>query len=75
MTYLGGKAMAAIMADHDQGEEYALVECIARGCNARRRIAGSAALTDRQIIELLAEGGWTIKPTLCPDHAQSGDQS
>lgn len=74
MTYLGGRALSAIMADHDRGDQYAVVECIAAGCSISRRIEGSAFLTDQQIISIIADEGWTVRPTHCPEHAQSVDQ-
>lgn len=63
--------LAAIMADHDRGPEYALVECIGDHftCDAKERVEGSSRLTDAEIIAILAERGWTVGPTHCPTHA------
>lgn len=72
MTYLGGDAFRAIMADHDRGPEYAVVECIEPDCLARERVDNTERLSDAQITELLTVRGWSVKPTLCPEH-QSGD--
>lgn len=74
MTYLGGKALGAIMADHDRGPEYAVVQCIEPGCEASERVDDTRSMTDQQIVDVLAETGWSVKPTLCPEH-QSGDPS
>ena len=72
-----GKKLAAIMVDYDKGPEYALVQCIGDdfACTAERRVEGSKSMTDQQIIDLLAEEGWSVGSTLCPEHRQNLEQS
>lgn len=59
--------LAAIMADHDRGPEYALVECIR--CDASARVEQSSLLSDAELGERFEGMGWSIGPTLCPTHA------
>ncbi len=63
-------SLGAIMADHDRGPEYALVECIGDDftCTATERVEGSAWLPDSVIVEILEDRGWSVGPTLCPAH-------
>lgn len=67
-------SLGAILADHDRGPEYALVECIgdAGNCAASERVEDSAQLTDAEIRAVLAERGWSVSPTLCPTHNKPG---
>lgn len=82
MSNTQGRQLAAIMAEHDKGPEHALVQCIGEGfaCTAQQRIEGSYGKTDEQITEELARLGWSVSPTLCPDHQleriqpRTGDQ-
>lgn len=62
--------LGAILLDHDRGPEYALMECIADSfsCPNTQRVEQSAQLTDGEITEILAERGWSVGPTLCPEH-------
>jgi len=70
MTNIQGARLAAVMADHDKGPEYVLVECIGDGfaCTAKQRIEGSYGKSDAQITDELFVMGWSVSPTLCPDH-------
>lgn len=63
-------SLGAILADHDRGPEYALVECIgdAGNCTARERVENTARMTDAEIRAALSERGWSVSPTLCPTH-------
>lgn len=63
-----GRRMRGIVAEHDRGPQYAVVTCIGDDftCEATARVKNSAQLTDDQIVELLAERGWSVGPTLCP---------
>lgn len=65
-----GPALSAIMADHDKGPEYALVQCVGDdlSCTATARVENSARMSTAQIVAVLAQRGWTVKPTLCPAH-------
>lgn len=65
-----------IMADHDRGPEYALVQCIGDGftCPAEERVEQSARLSDAEIIAMLAQRGWSVGPTLCPKHRSTDRQ-
>lgn len=65
-----GARLSAIMADHDRGPEYALVQCAGEEgrCSRETRIEDSKNLSDEDITSVLAEKGWTVKPTRCPDH-------
>jgi hypothetical protein len=71
-------ALGAILADHDHdhGPEYALVKCIGDDftCSARERVEGSAHMTDEEITAVLAGRGWSVGPTLCPQHRSGSDQ-
>lgn len=65
-----GRAMsrlAAIMADHDRGPEYAVVECIE--CDASARVEQSSLMSDAELVQRFEAQGWTITPTRCPRHA------
>lgn len=64
--------LATIMADHDRGPEYALVQCIGEGftCPASERVEASAGKADAEIVAVLAERGWSVGPTLCPAHRE-----
>ena len=66
-----GQHLRAVMVDHDRGPEYALVECIAPGCTQIHRIENSQPLSTNQLTELITGLGWSIQPTLCPEHAKS----
>lgn len=68
--------LGAILADHDRGPEYALVECIGENftCTATERVETSARMTDAEITAVLAERGWSVGPTLCPEHRRDDDQ-
>lgn len=65
--------LAAIIADHDKGLEYALVQCIGVDftCPETAHVEHSAQLTDGQITEVLATRGWSVGPTLCPNHQEN----
>lgn len=58
------------MADHDRGPEYALVQCIgdAFTCEKTKKVDNRKHLTDEQITVQLEGRGWSVSPTLCPDH-------
>ena len=62
-------ALGGILASHDPGPEYAVVACI--NCPAVARIDDSARLSDAQIIATLSGMGWSVRPTLCPDHRRA----
>lgn len=66
-----------IMADHDRGPQYALVQCIGDDftCTAESRVEQSALLSDADIVAILAERGWSVSPTLCPAHSSEGRDS
>lgn len=70
MSKTQGSALNVVMADHDKGPEYALVACIGNNltCTATSRVEDTARLSTAQIIAVLAERGWTVRPTLCPQH-------
>lgn len=82
MSNTQGTRLAAVMADHDKGPEYALVECIGDdfSCTAKQRIEDSWGKSDEQITGELAALGWSVSPTLCPEHQheriqpRTGDQ-
>lgn len=65
--------LAAIMADHDRGPEYALVQCIGADftCPSTERVEASAGKTDVEIVAILAERDWSVGPTLCPAHREA----
>ncbi len=65
--------LAAVMADHDRGPEYAVVECVGEdfACTATARLEQSAGKTDAELGEVFAALGWSVKPTLCPEHARN----
>ena len=67
-----GPTLRAIMADHDRGPQYALVECIGDDftCPAKERVEQRATMTDEHIIAVLNERGWSVGPTLCPTHRE-----
>lgn len=67
--------LAPILADHDRGPEYALVQCIGDdfACVAEERVENSYGLTDAQITDILAKRGWSVGPTLCPTHRSTGE--
>lgn len=67
--------LGAILADHDQGPEYTLVECVGDdfACTTSERVEGSAGMTDAEITTVLTERGWSVGPTLCPDHRAEGE--
>lgn len=69
-----GPRLAAIMADHDKGPEYALVKCIHDGCPNSQRIEESRTVTTEQLVVMFNDLGWSIKPTLCPAHRSGGDR-
>lgn len=73
-----GPRLTAVMAGHDRGPEYVFVQCVGRdfagdhvgelACTENTRINGSKNLSDDEVTALLAEKGWSVKPTLCPKH-------
>lgn len=64
-----GQRMGAILAEHDPGPEYAVIECAhPEGCRRRTRIDGSAGRSDADLAAEFAERGWTVGPTRCPEH-------
>jgi hypothetical protein len=65
-----GSRMAAVMADHDKGPEYALVQCIgdAFTCKQVAQIPDSKHLAKDEITSRFNELGWSVTPTLCPQH-------
>lgn len=65
---ISGRRLSAIMADHDRGPEYALVECIEDDCNASARLEHTAGTSTEELIEQFRQLGWSVKPTLCPLH-------
>lgn len=66
-----GARLAAIMADHDRGPQYAVVECAhPGGCPASAHVEGSYSKTDAELAAEFASMGWSIKPTRCPNHVQ-----
>lgn len=65
---VSGRRFAAIMADHDRGPEYALVECIEDDCNASARLERTAGTRTEELVKRFRQLGWSIKPTLCPRH-------
>lgn len=69
-----GQRLSAIMADHDRGDEYAIVECIGDdfSCPETERVEGTLLLTTEQIVSILSERGWSVSPTLCPKHQGAG---
>lgn len=73
MSKTQGPALGAVMADHDKGPEYALVACIGDNlsCTATARVENSVRLSTTQITVVLAERGWSVRPTLCPQHNTS----
>lgn len=60
--------LAAIMADHDRGPEYAMVKCTT--CGETERIERSATLTDEELAQQFESMGWSVLPTLCPAHRE-----
>lgn len=62
--------LGAILSDHDRGPEHAFVAYIGEdfSCPATARVEHSAGMTDERISAVLAERGWSVKPTLCPAH-------
>ena len=69
--------MSAILADHDRGAQYALVECIGEGftCTAEERVENSSRMTDAETIAVLTERGWSVSPTLCPAHRRDDERT
>jgi hypothetical protein len=65
-----GSRLRALMADHDRGAQYALVQCVGADfhCDQETRIEESKNLSDAEITARLHELGWSVKPTLCPKH-------
>lgn len=59
-----GSGLAAVMAQHDRGSEYAFLECTR--CPATVRIEDSARLSIETLRGMFAELGWSVQPTLCP---------
>lgn len=59
-----GAGLAAVMADHDRGPEYATLQCA--GCPEVVRISGSDRISDAVLRQMFADLGWSIQPTLCP---------
>lgn len=73
MAQRNAREVAAILADHEGGPEYALVECIK--CKATERIEGSQYVSD-DVLHLQFEAlGWSILPTLCPKHCSEEARS
>lgn len=65
---MNGAALSAVMADHDRGPEYALVECA--NCPASERVEHSLGVTDAELKVQFEQLGWSITPTLCPACAE-----
>lgn len=65
-----GSRLGALMANHDRGPEYALVQCVGTDstCVNETRIENSKYLSDEEITSRLRELGWSVTPTLCPAH-------
>jgi hypothetical protein len=65
-----GSRLTAIMAGHDRGPQYALVQCVGADftCVNETSIEGSKGLSDEEITARLNERGWSVTPTLCPGH-------
>jgi len=73
-----GSRLTAVMAGHDRGPEYSFVQCVGTtfagdhvgdlSCTENTRINGTKNLSDEEVTALLAEKGWSVKPTLCPKH-------
>lgn len=61
--------LAAIMADHDRGPEYALIECMS--CDAEARIEQSAHRSMESLEVEFRSMGWTFDPTACPTHSET----
>lgn len=70
----GPPPLSAIMADHDRGPEYALVQCSHEGCDEASRIDDSTHMSEVDLRAEFESRGWTISPTLCPKHAKAGDE-
>lgn len=77
MSTTSGPGFAAIMADHDKGREYAFLECVGENfsCPATIRIESTDAVTDAELIARFAELGWSVNPTLCPQHREIEQRS
>lgn len=59
-----GAGLAAVMADHDRGPQYAMLQCA--GCPEVVRISGSDRICDSALRQMFADLGWSIQPTRCP---------
>lgn len=69
-----GARLSALMAQYDQGPEYAVVECAhPQGCSADARVDGSRSRTDAELTKDFEALGWTVSPTRCPDHAHKSE--
>lgn len=70
-----GARLNALMAQYDQGHQYAVVECAhPQGCTADARVDGSYSKTDAELTKDFEALGWTVSPTRCPEHTQTADQ-
>lgn len=65
-----GPGLTAIMAGHDRGPEYALVQCTGENltCSREQRVERSADQSEADLAARFNELGWSIRPTLCPEH-------
>lgn len=60
----------------EPGPEYALLECIADDftCPNTAKILDSVDKSDAELTAQFNQLGWSIKPTLCPDHVANQRQ-
>lgn len=67
-----GARMRQILMEHEGAVEYAQVQCIGDDftCSCTERVDDSASKTDEQITQELTARGWSVMPTLCPDHQE-----
>ena len=66
-----GRRLAAVMADHDRGPEFAVVACTR--CSSTARIEDTRATSNAELRQAFEDLGWSVLPTLCPEHSGTRD--
>lgn len=74
MPQRNARQVRAILADHGgASNEYAYAACFDASCSNSARIDVSSGKTDAELKQGFETLGWSIKPTLCPEHSSTRD--
>ncbi len=74
MRQRNARQVRAILTDHGgASSEYAHVMCVDASCSNSARIDDSGVKADAELKHEFEALGWSIKPTLCPEHSSIPD--